>query len=77
MNNRRQAVEAALRAWRDAERKLAGANGDAKAIRAEIALHRDEFQRQSTDPMVDPRDALVSDEDATQARNLELEPTGG
>ena len=62
MINRRQAVEAALRAWRDAERKLAGANGDTKAIRAEIAQHRDEFQRLSTDHMIDRLDALVDAE---------------
>ena len=62
MNNRRQAVEAALRAWRDAERKLPGANGDTQAIEAEIARYRDEFQRLSTNHMIDRMDALVDAE---------------
>ena len=62
MQNQRQAVEAALRAWREAERKLLSADGDVQAIRAEITRHRDEFQRVSTDHMIDRMDALVDAE---------------
>ena len=58
MVNRRQAIEAALASWRAAERKLVGANGDTDAVRAEIARHRDQFQRLSAEHMVDRIDAL-------------------
>ena len=62
MTNRRQAVEAAMSAWRDAERKLPGVDGEASAIQAEIDTHRTEFQRLSTDHMIERLDALVDAE---------------
>jgi hypothetical protein len=50
---RRQAIEAALSAWRDAERRLARAvDGEADALTREVAVHRDEFQRLSAEHMV-------------------------
>lgn len=74
MINRRQAVEAALSAWRDAERRLSGANGEDKALRAEISRHRDEYQQLSTDRVIEAGEA--GDADMLQARTPELEPTG-
>ena len=51
---RRAAIEAALAAWRAAERRLAAAtDGDADQLRDEVARHRDEFQRLSADHMVE------------------------
>ena len=48
----REAIEAALAAWRDAERRLVQAvDGDADALRLELARHRDEFQRLTADNM--------------------------
>jgi hypothetical protein len=59
VENRRKAVEAALAAWRDAERKLAaGADGHTDAIKAEIERHKAEFQRLSAEHMIDRLDAL-------------------
>ena len=52
--SRRQAIEAALAAWRDAERRVAqAADGDRDAIAAEVARHRAEFQELSADHMVE------------------------
>jgi hypothetical protein len=63
---RRQAVEAALAAWREADRKLAaGANGDTDRIKADIERHKREFQRLSTEHMIERLDALA---DAEQRR---------
>ncbi len=46
------AIEATLAAWRDAERRLAGAvDGEAEAIRLEIGTHRDAYQRLSAEGM--------------------------
>ena len=64
--NRRQAIEAALAGWRDAERRLAGANGDTQAVQAEIERHRTEFQRLSAEHMVERIDAL---QDAERRRS--------
>ena len=51
---RREAIEASLAAWRDAERRLANAvDGDREAIALEIEHHRTEFQQLSADHMVD------------------------
>ncbi|HET7026425.1 MAG TPA: hypothetical protein VFI28_01905 [Candidatus Limnocylindrales bacterium] len=51
---RREAIEAALAGWRDAERRLAGAvDGDADALAQEVADQRDEFQRLSAQHMVE------------------------
>ena len=56
---RRQAIEAALSAWRDAERKLVGAvDGEADALTHEVAVQRDEFQRLSAEHMVQWMDKL-------------------
>lgn len=42
----RQTVEAALTAWRDAERRLyRAASGDAAELAREVETHRDEYQR--------------------------------
>ena len=50
---RRQAIEAALSAWRDAERRLGGAvDGKSDALSREVAAHRDEFKRLSAEHMV-------------------------
>jgi hypothetical protein len=53
---RRQGIEAALAAWRDAERRLTGDVGDPDEIRQEIATHRDEFQRRCAQDVVVPVD---------------------
>jgi hypothetical protein len=51
---RREATEAALAAWRAAERRLAEANdGEADNLRDEVARHRDEFQVQSAEDMIE------------------------
>ena len=57
-NDQRKNIEAALAAWRDAERRLVGANGDTEAVRAEIVRHRTEFQRLTTEHMISQMDAL-------------------
>jgi hypothetical protein len=44
--DRRHSVEAALAAWRDAERRLSRAtDGDTDGLDREVKLHRDEYQR--------------------------------
>lgn len=49
---RRQRVEAALAAWRDAERRLSRAvDGDIEGLTREVAVLRDEYQRLSTTNM--------------------------
>lgn len=59
MGNRRQEIEAALAAWRDAERRLLGRRGAIEAsIEAEIERHRSEFQRLSAEHMLEQMDAL-------------------
>lgn len=51
---RREAIEAALAAWRDAERRQAKAtNGDMAALNAAVERHRSEFQRLSAEHMVE------------------------
>ena len=60
--SQRQAIEAALAGWREAERKLAGANGDTDAVQAEIERHRTEFQRLSSEHMITQMDALKNAE---------------
>ena len=63
MLNRRQAIEAALAAWREAERKLgAGADGDTDAIKAEIERRKDEFHHLSAQHMIERLDALADAE---------------
>ncbi len=52
--SRREAIEAALAAWRDAERRLAGAaDADRTAIRRQVESHRSDFQQLSADHMVE------------------------
>ncbi len=63
MVNRRVKIENALAAWRDAERKLVGANGDTDAVNAEIERHRTTFQQLSAEHMVERIDALKDAED--------------
>jgi hypothetical protein len=51
---RRQAIEAALTSWRDAERRLdLAADGEADALGREVDHYRDEFQRLSAAHMVE------------------------
>lgn len=51
---RREAIEASLAAWREAERQLADAVDDEReAIAREVERHRAEFQQLSADHMVD------------------------
>lgn len=50
----REAIEAALAAWRDAERRQARASdGEANALTLEVEHHRNEYQRLSTAHMID------------------------
>jgi len=75
MVSRRQAVEAALGAWREAERRLAlGADGDTDAIKAEIERHKSEFQRLSTEHMIERLDALSDAERRRAAATPSTEP---
>lgn len=51
---RRESIEAALAAWRAAERRVAaGDDAGSDQSRDEVARHRDEFQRLSADHMVE------------------------
>ena len=51
---RRQAIEASLAAWREAERRLTNAvDGDREPIAREVERHRTEFQQLSAVHMVD------------------------
>ena len=51
---RREAIETALAAWRDADRRLARAtDGEVDVLRQEAERHRDEFQRLSAQHMVE------------------------
>ena len=52
--SRREAIEAALASWRDAERSLANAvDGDRAAIERKVARYRSDFQQLSADHMVE------------------------
>ena len=52
-------MEAALAAWRQADRKLALlTDGDRDAVQADAERHRAEFQRLSSEHMIDRIDAL-------------------
>ena len=52
--SRREEIEAALAAWRDAERRLAEAgDGNRAAIERQISRHRSDFQQLSADHMVE------------------------
>jgi hypothetical protein len=51
---RRESIEGALRAWRDAERRLAaGEDGDVETLKSDVVRYRDEFQRLSAEHMVE------------------------
>jgi hypothetical protein len=51
---RREAIEAALGAWREAERREAEAvNGQREALTREVEIHRTAFQRLSAEHMVE------------------------
>jgi hypothetical protein len=51
---RREAIEAALTAWRAAERlESTAVDGDRKARTRDVEIHRTEFQRLSADHMVE------------------------
>jgi len=61
---RRDVIEIALASWRDAERRLAKAvDGEASALRREVAVHRDKFQQLSAEHMVEWIDKLKEAED--------------
>ncbi len=50
---RREAIEAALHAWRDAERRHAQAtDGDGEALERAVEIHRSAFQRLSAEHMI-------------------------
>jgi hypothetical protein len=52
--SRREAIEAALASWRDAERRLADAeDGDRVALQRQVERHRSAFQQLSADHMVE------------------------
>jgi hypothetical protein len=52
--SRREAIEAALSAWRDAERRLAIAvDGDRAAIERQVDRYRSDFQQLSADHIVE------------------------
>jgi len=52
--SRRQSIEAALSAWRGAERAQAGATGDERdSLTIEVTTQRAEYQRLSAEHMVD------------------------
>ncbi|MDQ6794313.1 MAG: hypothetical protein M3067_05775 [Chloroflexota bacterium] len=56
---RREAIEAALAAWRAAERRLAEAvDGEAERLASEVKIHRDQFQALSADHMIESIDRL-------------------
>ena len=60
----REAIEAALASWRDAERRHAQAvDGEAAKLSHEVARYRDEFQRLSAEQMVEWMDKLQEAED--------------
>ena len=56
---RREAIEGALAAWRDADRRLsAAADKDRGKLARQVTLHRSEFHQLSADHMVDRIDEL-------------------
>lgn len=60
---RREAIEAALAEWRDAERRLVAAGeGEAEGLSREVKLHRDEFQELSAAHMSEWMDKLAEAE---------------
>ena len=62
--SRREEIEAALAAWRDAERRLAQAgDGERAAIERQINRHRSDFQQLSADHMVERIGRLREAED--------------
>jgi hypothetical protein len=54
---RRQGIEAALAAWRDAERRLDAHIGDPEDVVAEITADRAEFQRLCAQDVIVPIEA--------------------
>jgi rubrerythrin len=56
---KREAIEAALAAWREAERRQSQAvDGDRERLTAAVERHRDEFQRLSAEHMLEQIDML-------------------
>ena len=52
--SRREAIETALAAWRDAERRLASAvDGERETFARQVERHRADFQQLSADHMVE------------------------
>ena len=64
MVSRREAIQDALFAWRQAERELAlSTDGRRVALEADIVLFRDEYQRLSTEHMLESLHLLHDAED--------------
>lgn len=62
--SRREAVEAALRAWREAERDLADARDGQRAdLEARVVECRSEYQRLSNEHMLDNMERLKNADD--------------
>ena len=57
---RRQGIEAALAAWRDAERRLDAQEGDPEDVIAEIVMDRAEFLRLCAQDVVVPASSQVA-----------------
>jgi hypothetical protein len=69
---RRHSVEAALAAWREAERRLSKAvDGDIEGLTREVKVLRDEYQRLSTSNM----DAWMARLDDAEARRAHATPS--
>jgi hypothetical protein len=70
--DRRHNVEAALAAWRDAERRLSGASdGDTEGLDREVTTHRDEYQRLSAANM----DEWIARLDEAEGRRANATPS--
>ena len=66
--SKRQAIEAALAAWREAERRVAGAiDGEHSRLTLEVQMRRDHFKRLSSDYMMERMGALHEAESRRQA----------
>ena len=57
---RRQKIEAALAAWRDAERRLEARVGDPDEVIAEIAAEQAEFQRLCAQDIIIPASIQIA-----------------
>jgi class 3 adenylate cyclase len=75
MTSRRADIEAALTAWREAERRLGeGPDGDREALEHEVERHRGEFQRLSAEHMMAMIDRLKEAEQRRKTAVPSTEP---